>query len=77
MHLKGLFTLNVIVNTATLAILFSLKTMESLHNVVATLFWSVATDFNENRIASVIAEFVAVLTLMLGVNGPFYPGMYV
>ena len=50
----------------TLAILFSLKTVESLENGVATPIWSDSIVFNENRIASVIAA----LTLTLSVNGP-------
>ena len=48
-----------------LVILFSLKTMESLQNGVATPFWSNSIVFNEISIATV----VAALTLTLGVNG--------
>ena len=48
----------------TLAILFSLKTVESLKN--ANPFWSNSIVFNENRIASVISA----LMMTLGINGP-------
>ena len=54
---KGLFTPSVSVNAAiTLLILFSLKTMELLHNVVAAHFRTTPLFFNENSIASVIGE---------------------
>ena len=61
----GPFTPSVSVNTATilqmmLAILFSLKTMESLEKWVTTPFWGYSIVFNENRMASVIAKIVGV-----------------
>ena len=46
----------VSVNVTTLAILFSLKTIESLQNGVATHFPSDSFVFNENSITSIIAE---------------------
>ena len=67
MDSEGSFTSSVSVNSAmTIAILFSLKTMQSLQIGVATTFWSNSIVFNENIMAIVIAE----LTLMLDVNGP-------
>ena len=66
LFLKGPFTQSVSVNTAmTLAILFSLKTMELLENWLQT-HSGVTLVFNENRIASIITA----STLTLGVNGP-------
>ena len=54
---KGPFTPSVGVNAAMmLAILLSLKTMESPQNEVANPFSSDSIVFNENSIASLIAE---------------------
>ena len=49
-----------------LAILLSMKSMESLGKGLQTLFGSDFVVFNDNSITSV----VATLTLTLGVNGP-------
>ena len=66
---KGPLTprVSISVNAAmVLAILFSLKIMESLENGLQLLFWSDSSIiFNENRIASIITE----LSLKFSVNG--------
>ena len=69
----GPFTPSVSVNAAvTLAILFSLKTIESLENGLQTHSGVTSIVFNENRIASVTAAFM----LTLGIKWPCYKGRY-
>ena len=56
-HATSSVSVNAAYNSAMMiAVLFSLKTMESLQNGFATYFQADSTVFNENKIASVVSQ---------------------